>query len=84
MLWNVIEAPLYTDKYIYMYICHGRKSNLVEFEILLVESPMEVSTSRNSNLGDMGIALGPKSDNLDRYSDLRDLDIALCTRMESL
>ena len=53
------------------YISHGRKSNLVEFEILPVESPIGVSTKinlvksaigvstgRKSNLGDLGIALG--------------------------
>ena len=47
-------------------ICHGRKSNLVEFQILPVESPIGVSTRRKSNwtfnqdkhLGDLGIALG--------------------------
>ena len=26
------------------YICHGRKSNLVEFQILLVETPIGLST----------------------------------------
>ena len=31
------------------YICHDRKSNLVEFQILLVESPVGVSTGRKSN-----------------------------------
>ena len=31
------------------YICHGRNSNLVEFEIPLVESPVGLSTSRISN-----------------------------------
>ena len=54
-------------------ICHGRKSNLVEFQILPEESPtgictswtfyqakLGVSTSRKSNLGDLGIALGSK------------------------
>ena len=44
--------------WIYIYICHGRKSNLVEFQILLVESPIGVSTGRKSNQGDLGIALG--------------------------
>ena len=39
-------------------ICHGRKSNLVEFQILLVEGPVGDSTSRKSDLGDLGIALG--------------------------
>ena len=39
-------------------MCHGRKSNLVEFQILPVESPIGVSTSRKSNQGDLGIALG--------------------------
>ena len=50
-------------------ICHGRRSNLVEFQILpvesptgistkinLVESPIGVSTGRKSNLGHLGIA----------------------------
>ena len=54
-------------------IWHGRKSNLVEFQILLVESPIGVSTNinlvespigvstgRKSNQGDLGIALGSK------------------------
>ena len=31
------------------HICHGRKSNLVEFQILVVESPIGVSTGRKSN-----------------------------------
>ena len=39
------------------YICHGRKSNLVEFQTLPLESPIGVSTSRKSNLGNLGIAL---------------------------
>ena len=39
----------------YIYICHGRKSNLVEFQILPVESPIGVSTGRKSNLEDLGI-----------------------------
>ena len=33
----------------FLYICHGRKSSLVEFQILLVESPIEISTSTKSN-----------------------------------
>ena len=51
-----------------LYICRGRKSNLVEFQILpvesligyinLVESQIGVSTGRTSNLGDMGVELG--------------------------
>ena len=40
----------------YVGICHGRKSNLVEFQILPVESPIGISTGRKSNLGDLGIA----------------------------
>ena len=32
--------------------------NLVEFQILLVESPIGVSTGRKANRGDLGIALG--------------------------
>ena len=40
------------------YICHGRKSSLVEFQILPVESPIKVSTGKKSNLGDLCIALG--------------------------
>ena len=52
---------------IYACICHGRKSNVVEFQILPVESPMVASDSRKSSwtdgrftseLGDLGIALG--------------------------
>ena len=52
-----------------LFIWHGRKFNLVEFQILpvespigvstninLVESPIGVSTGRKSNLGDLGIA----------------------------
>ena len=35
----------------FRWICHGRKSNLVEFQILLVESPTIVSTSRKDKLG---------------------------------
>ena len=59
--------------YFLRYICHGRKSNLrlVEFQILLVQSPIVLSTKinlvetpiglstgRNSNQGDLGTALG--------------------------
>ena len=40
------------------YICHGRKSKLVEFDILQVESPIGGSTDRKPNEGDLGIALG--------------------------
>ena len=43
---------------IVLCICHGRKSNLEEFQILPVESPIGVSTGRKSNLGDLGIAFG--------------------------
>ena len=59
-------------------LCHGRKSNLVEFQILLVESPIGVSTSIKSNLEDLGITLGSeiKSNIIDRY-----LGIALCTKI---
>ena len=52
-------------------ICHGRKSNLVQFQILpvenpiglstkinLVETPIGLSTGRNSNQVVLGIALG--------------------------
>ena len=52
-------------------ICHGIKSNLVEFQILPVESPIGISTNinlvkspigisigRKSNQGDLGIAMG--------------------------
>ena len=57
------------------YIHHRRKSNLVEFQILLVETPIGasasrkinlvetpigLSTGRNSNQGDLCIALGSK------------------------
>ena len=56
--------------HIYTYKCHGRKSNLVEFQILglstklninLVESPIGVSTGRKSNRGDLGISLGVRN-----------------------
>ena len=40
------------------YIRHGRKSNLVEFRIPLVESPIGVSASRKSSPGYLGISLG--------------------------
>ena len=44
-----------------VYTCHGRKSNLespigISTNINLVESPIAVSTGRQSNLGDLGIA----------------------------
>ena len=43
----------YLDKNVFatlgLCICHGRNFNLVEFEILPVESPTGVSTGRNSN-----------------------------------
>ena len=32
-----------------LYICHGRKSNLVGFQILPVESPIGVSTGKKPN-----------------------------------
>ena len=32
-----------------VHICHGRKSNLVEFQILLVETPIGLSIGRKSN-----------------------------------
>ena len=57
-----------THTYVYIYICRSRKSNLVEFQILpvespigvsaninLLESPIGVSTGRTSNQGDLGI-----------------------------
>ena len=46
-LWN---QHLYYSFDMY-YICHGRKSNLVEFQILPVESPIGVSTSIESPIG---------------------------------
>ena len=42
---------------IYACICHGRKSSLLEFQILPVESTVGGSTSRKSNLGYLGISL---------------------------
>ena len=59
----------------YIYVCHGRMFSLVEFQILLVERVIGVST------GDLGIALGSEIKKLGVYSDLRGLGIALCTRM---
>ena len=41
-----VYIPLSPKK---IYVCHGRKSNLVEFQILPVESPIGVSTGRKSN-----------------------------------
>ena len=42
-----------------LYICHGRKSSLVEsVEVQLEFLPVETPTGRNSNQGDLGIALG--------------------------
>ena len=40
-------------------ICHGRKSNLVEFQILPVESPIGVSTSRKSNSTNINLVESP-------------------------
>ena len=48
----------------YLYVCHGRKSNLVEFQILLVESPIGVSTNINLVESPIGVSTGRKS-NLD-------------------
>ena len=61
------------------YICHDRKSNLVEFQMLpaessigvstninLVESSIGFSASRKSSLGDLGMPWGPKSNKLGR------------------
>ena len=69
--FQLLQILFTGDKLDLKYICHGRKSNLVEFQILpvespvgvstninLVESPIGVSTSRKSNQGDLGIALG--------------------------
>ena len=42
----------------YIYICHGRKSNLVEFEILPVESPIGVSTNINLVESPVGVSTG--------------------------
>ena len=38
-------------------ICHGKKSNIVEFQILQVESPIGVSTGRKINLVETPIGL---------------------------
>ena len=47
--------------YIYIYICHGRKSNLVEFEILPAECPIGVSTKKNLVESPTGVSTGRKS-----------------------
>ena len=42
--------PIFQDIYnIYIYICQSRDCNLVESQILLVETPIGVSTSRVSD-----------------------------------
>ena len=53
-----------------LYICHGRKSNLVEFQILPVESPIGVSTKINWVETPIGVSTG-------RNSNQRALGIAL-------
>ena len=71
------------------HICHGRKFNLVESpiglsaEINLVESPIGVFTLRKESpiLEIWVLSWGLKSNKLIRYPNLRDLGIALCTRM---
>ena len=57
---NIWMKTAQDDIYLPPHICHGRKSNLVEFQIKinLVETPIQLSTGRNSNHGDLGIALG--------------------------
>ena len=44
-----------------LYICHDRKSNLVEFQILLVESPIGVSTNIKFVESPIGVSIGRKS-----------------------
>ena len=44
-----------------LYIYHDRKSNLVEFQILLVESPIGVSTNIKFVESPIGVSIGRKS-----------------------
>ena len=81
-----------------LYICHGTKSNLVEFQIVQVQSPVGVSskiyTWKTVELEFLLIESpmyeiwvlpwGPKSDELDRYSNLRDLSIMHCSVYQNL
>ena len=56
-------------------ICHGRKSNLVEFQILPVKSPIQ----------EVWVLLGSlKFNKLVKYSNLRDLGIAVCTSVGTI
>ena len=66
-------------KHTEQYICHGRKSNLVEFPILTVESPIGVSTSRKL-IGlstKINLVESPIGVSMDRKSNLGHLGIAL-------
>ena len=44
--------------YIYIYICYGKMSNMVELLVLPVEYLIGYFTGRKSNLVDLCIALG--------------------------
>ena len=39
----VCSLSLNRDLYLFVCICHGRKSNLVEFQILPVENPTNIN-----------------------------------------
>ena len=75
-----------------VYICHGRKSNLVEFQILPVESPIGVSTSRNSRTIYQVVGLSTKINFVEspigvfigRKSNLEDLGIAWSPKSNNL
>ena len=67
-----------------LYICHGRKSNLVKFQILPVENPIGVSTSRKS-IGlstNINLVESPIGVSTGRKSNLGDLGIALGSEIE--
>ena len=58
------ELNIYWQIFIYLAriicICHGRKSNLVEFQILPEESPVGVSTNINLVESPIGVSTGRK------------------------
>ena len=55
------------------YICHGRKSNLVEFQIRLEFLPVEISIGLSTNIN---LVESPIGVSIGRKSNLGDLDIA--------
>ena len=74
---NKIQVPLIPvllSSSFMIYICHGRKSNLVEFQILPVESPVGVSTGRKFKINLVETPIGLSTG---RYSNQGDLGIAL-------